>query len=61
VFDLTLVPLRHGIVRTPKVEIEVLTPKITSEVEDASTAEAVVYPTKFTAVYKVDVPESTSQ
>jgi hypothetical protein len=43
--------------RTPKVEIEVLTPKITSEVEDASIPEAVVYPAKYTAVYKVDVPE----
>jgi hypothetical protein len=39
------------------VEIEVLTPGVTSEVQDASTAEAVVYPTKFTAVYKVKVPE----
>jgi hypothetical protein len=52
------VPLKSGIVATPKVEIEVLTPNILSEIEDASYPDVIVLPTKFTAVYKVDVPET---
>jgi hypothetical protein len=55
---MTLIPLRSGIISTPKVEIEVLTPNVLSEVEDASMPTVVVLPTKFAAVYKVDVPES---
>ena len=38
--------------------VEVLTPNISNEVEDASMPDIVVLPTKFTAVYKVEVPES---
>jgi len=52
-----LVPLKNGVVRIPKVEIEVLTPNVTSEVEDNSLPDIVVLPTRFTAVYKVEVPE----
>ena len=56
-----MVPLKTGIVKIPRVEIEVLTPKIVSEVEDASMPDIVVLPTKFTAIYKVEVPEIPSQ
>ena len=55
----TLVPLKNGVVRIPKVEIEVLTPNVTSEIEDNSLPDIVVLPTRFTAVYKVEVPEPT--
>lgn len=47
--------------KIPKVEIEVLTPNIVSEVEDASIPDIIVLPTRFTAVYKVEVPEISSQ
>jgi hypothetical protein len=53
---MTLIPLRNGVVKIPKVEIEVLTPNVVSEVEDASLPDVVVLPTKFMAVYKVEVP-----
>ena len=55
---MTLVSFKSGIITIPKVEIEVLTPNILSEVEDASMPNVVVLPTRFTAVYKVDVPET---
>jgi len=58
-FVCTLVPLKNGVVRIPKVEIEVLTPNVTSEIEDNSLPDIVVLPTRFTAVYKVEVPEPT--
>ena len=57
---MTLVPLKSGILLIPKVQIEVLTPNILSEVEDASMPDLMVLPTIFTAVYKVDV-ESHNQ
>jgi hypothetical protein len=60
-FMMTMVPLKSGIVRIPKVEIEVLTPNVLSEVEDASIPDITVLPIKFTAVYKVEVPEMLSQ
>lgn len=60
-FGITLVPLKSGVVRIPKVEIEVLTSNVLSEVEDASVPDVVVLPTRFTAVYKVEVPEIPSQ
>ena len=44
-------------VSIPRVEIEMLTPNITSEIEDNSLPDIVVLPTRFTAVYKVEVPE----
>jgi hypothetical protein len=53
---MTLIPLRNGVVKIPKVEIEVLTPNVVSEVEDASLPDVVVLPTKYMAVYKVEVP-----
>jgi hypothetical protein len=56
-----LIPLKSGVVRVPRVEIEVLTPNIVCEVEDASWPDVVVLPAKFTAVYKVEVPEILSQ
>ena len=56
-----LVPLRSGVVKIPKVEIEVLTPNVISEIEDASMPDVVVLPTRFTAVYKVEVPQISSQ
>jgi hypothetical protein len=56
-----LVPLRSGVVKIPKVEIEVLTPDVVSEVEHASMPDVVVLPTRFTAVYKVEVPQIPSQ
>ena len=52
-----MVPLKSGVVRVPKVEIEVLTSNVLSEVEDASMPDVAVLPTNFTAVYKVEVPE----
>lgn len=58
---MTLVPLKSGIVTIPKVEIEVLTPNVSCEVEDASMPDIVVLPRRFTAVYKVEVPEILSQ
>lgn len=58
---MTLVPLKSGIVTIPKVEIEVLTPNVSCEVEDTSMPDIVVLPTRFTAVYKVEVPEILSQ
>jgi hypothetical protein len=58
---MTLVPLKSGIIPIPKVEIEVLTSNILSEVEDASFPDVVVLPTRFTAVYKVDVPDGHPQ
>jgi len=61
VFEMTLVPLKSGIIPIPKVEIEVLTSNILSEVEDASFPDVVVLPTRFTAVYKVDVPDGHPQ
>jgi hypothetical protein len=56
-----LVPLRSGVIKIPKVEIEVLTPNVVSEIEDASIPDVVVLPTRFTAVYKVEVPQIPSQ
>lgn len=53
-------PLKSGVVRIPKVEIEVLTSNVLSEVEDASMPDVVVLPTRFTAVYKIEVPEIPS-
>ena len=47
--------------KVPKVEIEVLTANVLFEVEDASKPDVVVLPTKFTAVYKVEVPEIPGQ
>jgi len=59
-FQMALIPLRNGVVKIPKVEIEVLTPNVVSEVEDASLPDVVVLPTKFMAVYKVEVPSLLS-
>jgi len=55
---MVLVPLKSGVLRIPKVEIEVLSPNVLCEIEDASTPDIVVLPRKFTAVYRVEVPES---
>lgn len=60
-FIMTIVPLKSGVVRIPKIEIEVLTPNVLSEVEDASIPDITVLPTRFTAIYKVEVPEILSQ
>jgi hypothetical protein len=43
------------------VSVEVLTPNVSSEVEDASNPDVVILPTRFAAVYKVDVPEAAGQ
>jgi hypothetical protein len=56
-----LIPLKSGTVKVPKVEIEVLTPAVLSEVEDASMPNVVVLPRRFTAVYRVEVPEVHNQ
>jgi hypothetical protein len=58
---MTLVPLKSGVVRIPKVGVEVLTSNVSSEIDDASLPDVVILPTKFTAVYKVEVPESAGQ
>jgi hypothetical protein len=58
---MTMVPLKSGVIRIPKVEIEVLSPNVSSEVEDASMPDVIVLPKRFTAIYKVEVPEIPSQ
>jgi hypothetical protein len=58
---MTLIPLKSGVLRIPKVEIEVLTPNVSCEIEDASKPDIVVLPRKFTAVYRVEVPETQPQ
>jgi len=60
-FVVSLLPLKVGLLKTPNVQIVTLTPNILSEVEEASTPDIVVLPTKFMAMYKVDVPEIPSQ
>ena len=55
---MVFVPLKSGVLRIPKVEIEVLSPNLSYEFEDASKPDIVVLPRKFTAVYRVEVPES---
>lgn len=60
-FQIALIPLKSGVVKVPKVEIEVLTPNIVCEVEDASWPDVVVLPARFTAVYKAEIPEIPSQ
>jgi hypothetical protein len=58
---MVFVPLKSGVLRIPKVEIEVLSPNLLCEFEDASKSDIVVLPRKFTAVYRVEVPESLPQ
>ena len=60
-FRMVFVPLKSGVIRIPKVEIEVLTPNVLCEIDDASKPDIVVLPRKFTAVYRVEVPESQQQ
>ena len=60
-FEMTLLPLKSGVVKIPKVEIELLTSNVSSEVEDTSISDIVVLPTRFTAVYKIEVPEVSNQ
>ena len=57
-FRMVFVPLKCGVIRIPKVDIEMLTPNVLCEIDDASKPDIVVLPRKFTAVYRVEVPES---
>jgi hypothetical protein len=54
---MTFIPLQCGVVKTPRVEIEVLTTGVVSEVDNKSKKQVIILPSKFSGMYRVDVPE----